>query len=257
MTGTHVGCEHGVCGACTIDMDGDASPRLPDTGGAGRGATIRTVEGLAPGSGRLSVLQDAFRRHHALQCGFCTAGILMSLDIYLRHHADPSEHDLREYLSAAICVAAPAICRSSRRRSTPRLRLREAACPMLDLGNSFLSSVERDPRRACYRRRLRAADLRAMVSPHLGRRRRIRRARPEAGRSSGNAAAKPLGSGDLALGLSIRRHRHRRRSIGARRPTRSIIASKIPKRRRSFSRAFRRIAVAPFARGHVAQAHCG
>ena len=64
---------------------------------------IRTVEALAPEPGRLSVLQEAFRRHHALQCGFCTAGILVSLDNYLRNHADPSEAELRDFLSGHLC----------------------------------------------------------------------------------------------------------------------------------------------------------
>ena len=103
MTGIHVGCEHGVCGACTIDVDGAPARACLLLAVQADGATVRTVEGLAPESGRLSVLQDAFRRHHALQCGFCTAGILMSLDIYLAHHVDPSEHDLREYLSGHLC----------------------------------------------------------------------------------------------------------------------------------------------------------
>jgi 2-furoyl-CoA dehydrogenase 2Fe-2S iron sulfur subunit len=67
------------------------------------GASIRTVEALAPAPGRLSVLQDAFRRHHALQCGFCTAGILMSLDSYLRDHREPTEADLREFLGGHLC----------------------------------------------------------------------------------------------------------------------------------------------------------
>ncbi len=67
------------------------------------GANIRTVEGLAPEPGRLSVLQEAFRRHHALQCGFCTAGILMSLDYYLRDHPYPDEAELRDFLSGHLC----------------------------------------------------------------------------------------------------------------------------------------------------------
>jgi 2-furoyl-CoA dehydrogenase 2Fe-2S iron sulfur subunit len=103
MTGTHVGCEHGVCGACTIDIDGVAARACLTLAVQADGATVRTVEGLAPAPGRLGVLQDAFRRHHALQCGFCTPGILMSLDIYLRDHADPSERDLREYLGGHLC----------------------------------------------------------------------------------------------------------------------------------------------------------
>lgn len=103
MTGTHVGCEHGVCGACTIDIDGVPARACLILAVQVEGATIRTVEGLAAGPGRLSVLQSAFRRHHALQCGFCTAGILMSLDSYLRDHPDPSEHELREFLSGHLC----------------------------------------------------------------------------------------------------------------------------------------------------------
>src|SRR4029450_342137 len=67
------------------------------------GAKIRTIEGLAPAPGRLSVLQEAFRHHHALQCGFCTAGILMSLDYYLRHRPHPDEAKLREYLGGHLC----------------------------------------------------------------------------------------------------------------------------------------------------------
>ena len=103
LTGTHVGCEHGVCGACTIQMDGAPARACLTLAVQADGASIRTIEGLAPGPGRLSVLQEAFRRHHALQCGFCTAGILMSLDWYLRERADPSEAELREFLSGHIC----------------------------------------------------------------------------------------------------------------------------------------------------------
>lgn len=103
QTGTHVGCEHGVCGACTIEIDGMLARACLTLATQVDGATIRTVEGLAPEPGRLSVLQEAFRRHHALQCGFCTAGILMSLDNYLRRHAAPSEADLREFLGGHLC----------------------------------------------------------------------------------------------------------------------------------------------------------
>jgi len=103
MTGTHVGCEHGVCGACTVQIDGMPARACLTLAVQADGAKIRTVEGLAPASGRLSVLQEAFRRHHALQCGFCTAGILMSLDYYLRQHPDPAEAELREYLGGHLC----------------------------------------------------------------------------------------------------------------------------------------------------------
>ena len=103
LTGTHVGCEHGVCGACTIQIDGAPARACLTLAVQADGACIRTVEGLAPEPGRLSVLQEAFRRHHALQCGFCTAGFLMSLDWYLRATLDPTEEELREFLSGHIC----------------------------------------------------------------------------------------------------------------------------------------------------------
>jgi 2-furoyl-CoA dehydrogenase 2Fe-2S iron sulfur subunit len=103
LTGTHVGCEHGVCGACTVEIDGVPARACLMLAVQADGATIRTVEGLAPEPGRLSVLQEAFRRHHALQCGFCTAGILMSLDSYLRRYSDPSEGELREFLGGHLC----------------------------------------------------------------------------------------------------------------------------------------------------------
>lgn len=103
MTGTHVGCEHGVCGACTVEIDGALARACLTLAVQADGAKIRTVEGLAPAPGRLSVLQESFRRHHALQCGFCTAGILMSLDYYLRHHPRPNEAELRYFLSGHLC----------------------------------------------------------------------------------------------------------------------------------------------------------
>jgi len=103
MTGTHVGCEHGVCGACTIEIDGVPARACLMLAVQADGAKLRTVEGLAPEPGRLSVLQQAFRRHHALQCGFCTPGILMSLDGYLRANPDPREEDLRIFLTGHLC----------------------------------------------------------------------------------------------------------------------------------------------------------
>jgi 2-furoyl-CoA dehydrogenase 2Fe-2S iron sulfur subunit len=103
MTGTHVGCEHGVCGACTIEIDGTLARSCLMLAVQADGASLRTVEGLAPAPGRLSVLQAAFRRHHALQCGFCTPGILMSLDHYLRAYPAPTESELREFLGGHLC----------------------------------------------------------------------------------------------------------------------------------------------------------
>ena len=103
LTGTHVGCEHGVCGACTVQIDGVPARACLTLAVQADGADIRTVEGLEPAPGRLSVLQEAFRRHHALQCGFCTAGILMSLDHLLQRNPDPSEAALREFISGHLC----------------------------------------------------------------------------------------------------------------------------------------------------------
>jgi 2-furoyl-CoA dehydrogenase 2Fe-2S iron sulfur subunit len=102
-TGTHVGCEHGVCGACTISVDGMMARACLTLAVQIEGCELRTVEGLAPAPGRLSVLQAAFRRHHALQCGFCTAGILMSLEVFLRANPEPTEAQLRDLLSGHLC----------------------------------------------------------------------------------------------------------------------------------------------------------
>jgi 2-furoyl-CoA dehydrogenase 2Fe-2S iron sulfur subunit len=102
-TGTHVGCEYGVCGACTVTVDGMITRACLTLAVQVDGCDVRTVEGLAPAPDRLGILQDAFRRHHALQCGFCTAGILMSLDHYLRERPRPTEDELRDLLSGHLC----------------------------------------------------------------------------------------------------------------------------------------------------------
>ncbi|RTL47911.1 MAG: (2Fe-2S)-binding protein [Bradyrhizobiaceae bacterium] len=102
-TGTHVGCEHGVCGACTVVVDGMMTRACLTLAVQIEGCEVRTVEGLAPAADRLGILQSAFRRNHALQCGFCTAGILMSLDTYLRSNPDPAEEDIRVLLSGHLC----------------------------------------------------------------------------------------------------------------------------------------------------------
>ncbi|MBP2303577.1 (2Fe-2S)-binding protein [Azospirillum picis] len=102
--GTHVGCEHGVCGACTVRIDGVASRACLTLAVQADGRRIDTVEGLADGNGgRMTALQEAFRRHHALQCGFCTAGILMSLSDYLDRNPKPTEEELRDMLSGHLC----------------------------------------------------------------------------------------------------------------------------------------------------------
>jgi 2-furoyl-CoA dehydrogenase 2Fe-2S iron sulfur subunit len=101
-TGTHVGCEHGVCGACTIKLDGRAARSCLMLAVQADGRRIDTVESLGRGD-QLSTLQAAFRRHHALQCGFCTPGILMSLDDYLRRYPNPTEEEIRTLLSGHLC----------------------------------------------------------------------------------------------------------------------------------------------------------
>jgi len=102
-TGTHVGCEHGICGACTVRIDGKMARACLALAVQVDGAAIETVEGLAPEPGRLSVLQEAFRRHHALQCGFCTPGILMSLDTLLRDEPGAGEARIRDTLGGHLC----------------------------------------------------------------------------------------------------------------------------------------------------------
>ena len=102
-TGTHVGCEHGVCGACTVQLDGVAVRACMTLAVQADGRRVDTVEGLAGPDALLGDLQTAFRRHHALQCGFCTAGILMSCADWLQRVDDPSETAVREMLSGHLC----------------------------------------------------------------------------------------------------------------------------------------------------------
>lgn len=102
-TGSHVGCEHGVCGACTVRLDGAAVRSCLTLAVQAEGRRIDTVEGLAGPDGALSPLQQAFRRHHALQCGFCTAGILMSLAEYLETRPRADEGEVRRLLSGHLC----------------------------------------------------------------------------------------------------------------------------------------------------------
>ena len=102
LTGTHVGCEHGVCGACTIQLDGAAVRSCLLLAVQADGSEVRTVEALADGEA-LSPLQDAFHRHHALQCGFCTPGILMAADELLARAEPPTRAELVDLLSGHLC----------------------------------------------------------------------------------------------------------------------------------------------------------
>ncbi len=103
LTGTHLGCEHGVCGACTILVDGQAARSCLMLAVQADGAAIATVEGLAGDDGTLHPLQQAFHDNHGLQCGFCTPGMLMTLVEFLESNPDPSETEVREALSGNLC----------------------------------------------------------------------------------------------------------------------------------------------------------
>ena len=102
LTGTHVGCEHGVCGACTVIVNGDAVRGCLMLAVQAQGATVTTVEGLSLEKG-LTPLQEAFKHHHALQCGFCTPGMLTTLHALLSEEPDASEERIRDVISGNIC----------------------------------------------------------------------------------------------------------------------------------------------------------
>tara|TARA_B100001765_G_scaffold78996_1_gene48278 strand:- start:1702 stop:2172 length:471 start_codon:yes stop_codon:yes gene_type:complete len=102
LTGTHLGCEHGVCGACTILFDGQAIRSCLMLAAQANGAEITTVEGLSS-DGQLNSLQSAFRENHALQCGFCTPGMLITATAFLKDNPHPTEEQAREAISGNIC----------------------------------------------------------------------------------------------------------------------------------------------------------
>jgi carbon-monoxide dehydrogenase small subunit len=118
LTGTHLGCEHGVCGACTVLLKSPGEEESGPDGQAVRsclvfavqaeGGEVTTIEGIAAGAsqseaGQLSVVQTAFREHHALQCGFCTPGFVISVTAFLRDHPDPTDEQIRDALSGNLC----------------------------------------------------------------------------------------------------------------------------------------------------------
>jgi carbon-monoxide dehydrogenase small subunit len=103
LTGTHVGCEHGVCGACTILFDGEPARACIMLAVQADGHHLHTVESLSPDGITLNPLQEAFREAHALQCGFCTPGILMTVTAFLRDNPHPAEPQIREALAANLC----------------------------------------------------------------------------------------------------------------------------------------------------------
>jgi aerobic-type carbon monoxide dehydrogenase small subunit (CoxS/CutS family) len=125
LTGTHLGCEHGVCGACTIIVDGRAVRSCLLLAVQADGAEIETVEGLGS-TEALSPLQKAFSAHHGLQCGFCTPGMLMSLEAFLRDNPQPTAAEIREAISGNICrctgyqgIVEAALAAAAERGSAP------------------------------------------------------------------------------------------------------------------------------------------
>ena len=103
LTGTHLGCEHGVCGACTVLVDGEAVRSCLIFAVQARGAEVTTIEGLRSPNGGLTEVQAAFRECHGLQCGFCTPGFIVSVTAYLRDNPKPTDDEIREALSGNLC----------------------------------------------------------------------------------------------------------------------------------------------------------
>ncbi len=103
LTGTHLGCEHGVCGACTVLVDGAAVRSCLMFALQARGAEVTTIEGIAGPDGGLTHVQEAFREEHGLQCGFCTPGFVVSVTAFLRDHPNPTDREMKEALSGNLC----------------------------------------------------------------------------------------------------------------------------------------------------------
>ena len=103
LTGTHLGCEHGVCGACTVLVDGAAVRSCLMFAVQATGSEVTTVEGITGPDGGLNHVQEAFRTAHGLQCGFCTPGFVVSVTAFLRDHPDPTDREIKEALSGNLC----------------------------------------------------------------------------------------------------------------------------------------------------------
>ncbi|MEE3952156.1 (2Fe-2S)-binding protein [Peribacillus frigoritolerans] len=103
LTGTHIGCEHGVCGACTIHVNGDPVRSCLMLAVQADGCEVKTVESLIQENGDLNHLQQAFSDNHALQCGFCTPGFLMTVSSFLEENSDPHEEEIRKCISGNLC----------------------------------------------------------------------------------------------------------------------------------------------------------
>ena len=103
LTGTHLGCEHGVCGACTVLLDGDAVRSCLMFAVQADGAEVTTIEGLSERNGSLTPIQSAFQEEHALQCGYCTPGFVVSVHAFLAENPTPSDEEIRDALSGNLC----------------------------------------------------------------------------------------------------------------------------------------------------------
>lgn len=103
QTGTHVGCEHGICGACTIHINGRASRSCLTLAVQADGCNINTIESISNNDNNLSIIQKNFKKYFALQCGFCTPGVIMTLSDYLYRNKDASEKDIKNILSGHLC----------------------------------------------------------------------------------------------------------------------------------------------------------
>ncbi len=119
LTGTHLGCEHGVCGACTVLVDGAAVRSCLMFAVQADGAEVVTVEGLSPDDGSLSQVQQAFREEHGLQCGFCTPGFIVTVTAFLQENPEPTDDEIREGISGNLCrcTGYQGIIRAVRRAS--------------------------------------------------------------------------------------------------------------------------------------------
>jgi len=134
LTGTHLGCEHGVCGCCTVLLDGDPVRSCLLLAVQAHGSAVTTIEALAAPDGSLHPLQQAFVEAHGLQCGFCTPGIILTTLAYLREHPAPDEDSVREMLAGNLCrctgyqniVAAVRLAASRMERTRPMARARRA-----------------------------------------------------------------------------------------------------------------------------------
>lgn len=133
LTGTHLGCEHGVCGACTVLVDGSPARSCILLAAQVDGHDITTIEGVGGAEGRLSAVQDAFCETHALQCGFCTSGMVLAVQHLVDSTPDPTLEDIDEAIGGNIC------------RCTGYVQIREAVQHVVDVGRTSVGQVATEP----------------------------------------------------------------------------------------------------------------